>query len=502
MIPLKEEPTLNAALCFSEEDAQTLLGCQASLAHAGNVVIASARHENLLAHYTRTILAEINKASGLADAKVAIRKMPKSSDGLLERLNAHLAAMDIAALQAKRIVKTREIWLYELPGPAQSELLQMAANMVKQFKAAGVAIIVHSRQARPESPHLQKLAERLRAQHVVFQTPSEAQCQALAEAAKGRPEAGQIQQLIRSLGVTVEYDESANLAELPAASDLSKLMRRAEQMLPAREQAQALDSSAAAALPSTNKKTLQAPKPPISGVSNTRVLACSGIACLLIVGLYFSPNADFFRWAGSTTSALTSSASAWLSEQVAAPQTTPAAIPNVQADAQGEQVSRVNMPIAKPDLVAPQIAAADVAKPNTPLPNNAAASAQQPQTAAGPQVVDAEEGLKALFPVVTPLVTSNAVNAAAPAERPRPTAFEPGVYVQHASFRLPQSALIWRNNNNQLPGVKVAVKADRFVTVSGPFVDRGQAREYLTQFGITAQPYFIDGSVLRNSGQI
>jgi hypothetical protein len=67
---------------------------------------------------------------------------------------------------------------------------------------------------------------------------------------------------------------------------------------------------------------------------------------------------------------------------------------------------------------------------------------------------------------------------------------------------LPQSALIWRNNNNQLPGVKVAVKADRFVTVSGPFVDRRQARDYLTQFGITAQPYFIEGGVLRNSGQI
>ena len=107
MIPLKEEPTINAALCFSEEDAHALLGCQASLAHAGNVVIASARQENLLAHYTRTVLAEINKASGFADAKVAIRRMPKSSDGLLERLNDQLAAMDVATLQAKRIVKTR-----------------------------------------------------------------------------------------------------------------------------------------------------------------------------------------------------------------------------------------------------------------------------------------------------------------------------------------------------------------------------------------------------------
>lgn len=47
MIPLKEEPTINAALCFSEEDAQTLLRCQAALAHAGNVVIASARQKSI-----------------------------------------------------------------------------------------------------------------------------------------------------------------------------------------------------------------------------------------------------------------------------------------------------------------------------------------------------------------------------------------------------------------------------------------------------------------------
>ena len=39
MIPLKEEPTINAALCFSEEDEQTQLRCQAALAHAGNVVM-------------------------------------------------------------------------------------------------------------------------------------------------------------------------------------------------------------------------------------------------------------------------------------------------------------------------------------------------------------------------------------------------------------------------------------------------------------------------------
>ena len=50
MIPLKEEPKLEAALYFSDEDAEQLLSCQGTIAHAGNVVITAARHESLLAH--------------------------------------------------------------------------------------------------------------------------------------------------------------------------------------------------------------------------------------------------------------------------------------------------------------------------------------------------------------------------------------------------------------------------------------------------------------------
>ena len=49
---------------------------------------------------------------------------------------------------------------------------------------------------------------------------------------EGRPEAGQVQQLIRSLGVTVEYDEVANLAELHDASSLTRLIQKPQQVLP------------------------------------------------------------------------------------------------------------------------------------------------------------------------------------------------------------------------------------------------------------------------------
>ena len=490
MIPLKEEPTINAALCFSEEDAQTLLRCQAALAHAGNVVIASARHENLLAHYTRTMLAEINQASGFSDAKVSVRRMPKSSDGLLERLNEHLASMDIAALQFRRIVKTREVWLYELPGTSQSELLQMAANMVRQFKAAGVSVIVHSRQARPDSPHLQKLAERLRAQHAVFQTPDEVQCKALAEVVKGRPEAGQVQQLIRSLGVTVEYDEAANLADMQVASSLSNLIQKAEQGLPLRPQAQAPVSTESAKPASISAQKVEPPKPPISGDSKTRILASSGIACLLIVGLYFTPNADLFRWVGSVSSNLSSSTEDWFGSQMVMFETA--------TDTQGPLASAINIPLQTPEKT-------DTPTSTTRGQVDQAAITQGPELTPEVQAVDPEEGLKTLFPVAAPITSANVTQIparSAPVEPAGAIAFEPGVYVQHASFRLPQSALIWRNNNNELPGVKVAAKGERFVTVSGPFVNRDQALDYLTQFGITAQPYFVDGGMLRGSGQI
>ena len=53
MIPLKEEPNVSSTLCFSDEDAEQLLSCQNTLAHAGNVLITAARHEKTCWSNTR-----------------------------------------------------------------------------------------------------------------------------------------------------------------------------------------------------------------------------------------------------------------------------------------------------------------------------------------------------------------------------------------------------------------------------------------------------------------
>lgn len=491
MIPLKEEPKVNAALCFSDEDAQLLLSCQATIAQAGNTVIASARHENLLAHYTRSMLAEINRSSS---STVAIRRMPKTNDSLLETLNEHIATLNLSALQAKRVVKTREIWLYELPGPAQSDLLQVAANMVRQFKAAGISIIVHSRQARPDSPHLHKLAERLRAKHVAFQTPDEEQCRKLAASAKGSSEAGQVNQLIRSFGITLESDETADLESMPATTDLAELMQRAGQKLPVpkihsaapnanQDAAPVKTAKTKAAKAKTGPATDRPAKAPVlpRGVSNLRMLVSSGIACLLVVGLYLSPSFD--------THATFTQAVSWGQAQ----------LQSVQMNSvQTNSVDAANTEAAASDVLPLAAAEVPLALPGLNAENTKAAEqipVQTQQDAAPPirQTDDSEASLMALFPVATPQLSTP----------PQPTpVFQPGVYVQHASFRLPQSALIWKNNNSQLPGVKVAAKGQRFVTVSGPFVDRDQASQYLAEFGINVSPYFISGDVLRAQAPI
>ena len=487
MIPLKEEPKLEAALYFSDEDAEQLLSCQGTIAHAGNVVITAARHESLLAHYTRTMLADINRS---ARSAVAIRRMPKTSDGILDRLNEHLASLDMASLETKRVVKTREIWLYELPGPAQSDLLQLAAKMVGQFKAAGVSIVVHSRQVRPDSQHLQKLAQRLRAKHFVFQTPNQEQCRRLSENVKGRPEAAQVNQLIRSLGVSIEHEDGGQLADLASVPSLSQLMQEAEKNLPRAKNMPRRGKGAVA--PSTPAAPVQSKVATVnlapSGVSNARILISSGIACVLIAGLYFSPNLDPYaaisngvNWAqAQIASAGASSVKTEGPPEVSAV-TAPAS--SVEARSRTVPVAAKETPVPGDPVTLPAAAAlTEPAKKSAESPISVSAKAEQPSSTA----TDTEEDLKALFPVAAPVTP----------------VVEPGIYVQHASFRLPQSALIWKSNNSQLPGVKVASKGERFVTVSGPFIDRGQAVQYLAEFGITARPYFVSSDVLSMQSRI
>ena len=460
MIPLKEEPTLAEALCFSPEDSDAVDTCRRALTHAGSVVITAAGNESLLAHYTRVLLSQMPGQNASGQSKCSVRRMPRDKDALLAALNRLLAELDFESVGGKQKVPTSEVWLYELPGPSDSELIVTTAKMIRQFKAAGVSIIVNSRQARPGSELLSKLSQRVRGTLVEFALPDKESCIALAEKVAGTSDALQVNGLIKDLGYTIQKTQPATLAKFP--QDLNDGLSTQE-MLTQRRPVKSTTQ-----VPGNIAPTAALPTPQRLSPAVKKSLLVSGVfVSVALFGLY-AINGN--NWADMQSSASTlytdfTQSAEVVSSSIGETATNPSvdAVAAVAASASAEQTGAQASVVTKsPEQMA-----------------SLEASLAQTLEAA-----DSEESLAELF-VVTP---------------PRPNAN--AVYIQHASFRLSQGAYIWKNNAKWLLDAQIFSKGKvdtRYVVVSGPFADRLEAQQYLDNVGVTDKAYFILGNVLGES---
>ena len=463
MIPLKEEPTLAEALCFSPEDSDAVDTCRRALTHAGSVVITAAGNESLLAHYTRVLLSQMPGQNASGQGKCSVRRMPRDKDTLLAALNRLLAELDFESVGGKHKVPTSEIWLYELPGPSDSELLVTTAKMIRQFKAAGVSIIVNSRQARPGSELLNKLSQRVRGTLVEFALPDKESCIALAEKVAGTSDALQVNGLIKDLGYTIQKAQPAALAAFP--QDLNDGLSTQE-MLTQRRPIKPTTQVPGNIAPTAALSTPQRPSP-----AAKKSLLISGVfVSVALFGLYAINNdnwADMQSSANTLYTDFTQSAevdSSAIGETAGNP-----SLEGVVAVAVSSSAEQTPTPVSEPLVV-------------TKSPEQTASlEASLAQTL---EAAASEEKLAELF-VVTP---------------PRPNAN--AVYIQHASFRLSQGAYIWKNNAKRLLDAQIFSKGKvdtRYVVVSGPFADRLEAQQYLDNVGVTDKAYFILGNVLGES---
>ena len=460
MIPLKEEPTLAEALCFSPEDSDAVDTCRRALTHAGSVVITAAGNESLLAHYTRVLLSQMPGQNASGQSKCSVRRMPRDKDALLAALNRLLAELDFESVGGKQKVPTSEVWLYELPGPSDSELIVTTAKMIRQFKAAGVSIIVNSRQARPGSELLSKLSQRVRGTLVEFALPDKESCIALAEKVAGTSDALQVNGLIKDLGYTIQKTQPATLAKFP--QDLNDGLSTQE-MLTQRRPVKSTTQ-----VPGNIAPTAALPTPQRLSPAVKKSLLVSGVfVSVALFGLY-AINGN--NWADMQGSASTLYTDFTQSAEVFSSSIGETAT-NLSADA-------VAAVAASPSSEQTGTQASVVTKSPEQMASLEASLAQTLEAA------DSEESLAELF-VVTP---------------PRPNAN--AVYIQHASFRLSQGAYIWKNNAKRLLDAQIFSKGKvdtRYVVVSGPFADRLEAQQYLDNVGVTDKAYFILGNVLGES---
>ena len=460
MIPLKEEPTLAEALCFSPEDSDAVDTCRRALTHAGSVVITAAGNESLLAHYTRVLLSQMPGQNASGQSKCSVRRMPRDKDALLAALNRLLAELDFESVGGKQKVPTSEIWLYELPGPSDSELIVTTAKMIRQFKAAGVSIIVNSRQARPGSELLSKLSQRVRGTLVEFALPDKESCIALAEKVAGTSDALQVNGLIKDLGYTIQKTQPATLAAFP--QDLNDGLSTQE-MLTQRRPVKSTTQ-----VPGNIAPTAALPTPQRLSPAAKKSLLVSGVfVSVALFGLY-AINGN--NWANMQSSASTLYADFTQSAEVVSS--------SIGETATNPSVEAVAVVVASPSAektLTPGAQSSVVTKSPEQMASLEASLAQTLEA------TDSEESLAELF-VVTP---------------PRPNAN--AVYIQHASFRLSQGAYIWKNNAKGLLDAQIFSKGKvdtRYVVVSGPFADRLEAQQYLDNVGVTDKAYFILGSVL------
>lgn len=460
MIPLKEEPTLAEALCFSPEDSDAVDTCRRALTHAGSVVITAAGNESLLAHYTRVLLSQMPGQNASGQSKCSVRRMPRDKDALLAALNRLLAELDFESVGGKQKVPTSEVWLYELPGPSDSELIVTTAKMIRQFKAAGVSIIVNSRQARPGSELLSKLSQRVRGTLVEFALPDKESCIALAEKVAGTSDALQVNGLIKDLGYTIQKTQPATLAKFP--QDLNDGLSTQE-MLTQRRPVKSTTQ-----VPGNIAPTAALPTPQRLSPAVKKSLLVSGVfVSVALFGLY-AINGN--NWADMQGSASTLYTDFTQSAEVVSS--------SIGETATNPSVDAVAAVAASPSAEQTGAQASVVTKSPEQMASLEASLAQTLEAA------DSEESLAELF-VVTP---------------PRPNAN--AVYIQHASFRLSQGAYIWKNNAKWLLDAQIFSKGKvdtRYVVVSGPFADRLEAQQYLDNVGVTDKAYFILGNVLGES---
>jgi hypothetical protein len=463
MIPLKEEPILAEGLCFSPEDSHAVDTCRNALIYAGSVVITAAGNESLLAHYTRVLLSQMPGQTATGQRKLSVRRMPGDKDGLLAALNRLLAELDFKSVEAKKKVPTTEIWLYELPGPSDSEMIVTTAKMIRQFKAAGVSIIVNSRQARPGSELLSKLAQRIKGTLVEFALPNKDSCIALAEKVAGSSDALQVNGLIRDLGYTIQKSQPATLSVFPqeASDGLSTAEFLTQRQTEKIKRPVTAKTNSAAKLPT----------PRYIGKGSKRSLLVGGVvASIALFGLYAVNDKDWHEEQSAISNlyaGLTESAPIAAASQIAG------ALPDAIVVGAATNAIVENPAVEKLDVGAAEKIA--VGKSPAQMASLAASLAETLQPA------DAEDSLSELF-IVKP---------------PRPNA--KAVYVQHASFRLTQGAYIWKSNAKRLANAQIYSKGSvdtRFVVVSGPFADRLAAQAYLDSVGVMDKAYFILGGAL------
>ena len=494
MIPERKEPQINTTLCFGEEQSAFVEKAVDQLSLSGRTIILDSGHQAYTRYCLRAMLDELARSSDRVkgDDPIKVRRVSQERDVIVSSLNSSVKDLELSSSHSRSAVSTREVWIFENTQSSSAEEAVFASNLIKQFKTAGISIIITGRSVGAGQENVERLAEQTKGMPFIFDLPELEESRELFQQAKLMGIGSEYAALMKEIGLPVEKNTNPAIVAFSevAALDNDHTFDHDYQELvsPISESSELVGFNPLAKI---NKKFVY--------VAGCTVLSMVLASIPLVID--FDKSIEWFS--GLTLPSI----SDWNQTSGEAQDTAEAK--DLVANAESiSEVADIDDLVIEP-LLLPRISSrGDVVSNNIVAVDS---DSMPNQLGRVENEVIADGGVSGLIvssdlgPLVTTKPLTQTISVPPNDKQDLARSEEPASiivdqwFVQHASFRVPQRAFLWKRNQRLDEELQVYSKGEsnpRFVVVSGPFNSRDLARQYLAMNNMGNDKFFVKGDKL------
>ncbi len=490
MIPERKEPQVNATMCFGREQSALLEKAVDQISLSGRTIVMDSGHQAYTRYCLRAMVDQLARSSDQSDGSspIKVRRVRQEREVIVMSLNASIKGLNLSSSHARSAVNTREIWIFENTQSSSAEEAVFASNLIKQFKSAGVSIIITGRSVGAGQTNIERLAEQTKGMPFIFDLPEFEESRQLYQQAKLMGNGSEYAALMKEIGQPVEKNTNPAIvafSEVAALESDQALNRDYQELVSPLSENDDF---------STYKLSWQ------FGKKLLYVGGCTALAMLLAsLPMVF----DFdktVRWFSDLNLA---SLSQWYENSGNKEESSTESKDFVTvAESISKDVDVDNLiiePLILPRSLVKDDAASTVLETDKDVRQNKTGLVENEAVTEGA----AQEPSAVSAAIASPLsqtiaVSSNETQAVKRADT-LGSIVEEGWFVQHASFRVPQRAFLWKRNQRLEADLRVYSKGEnnpRFVVVSGPFETRDFAKQYLANNNMGNDKFFVKGDKL------
>ena len=492
MIPERKEPQLNRTLFFPDAHAELLARATDQLALSGRAVVLDTGHQAYTRYCIRAIIDDLAQSMGArrATESVKVRRIRQEREHIVASLNQSVKDLNLSSSHSRNAVNTREIWILENAQSNSPDETVFAASLVRQFKSAGISLIITGRSVGAGQTNVEKIAELTQAIPFVIELPELEECNSLLDQAKLVGSGAEYSALMKEIGVSIESKTSS--AVVPFSEELNvKIEETLEQ-----------DFQELVSPISEDKPPKRRLKVPLNKKKVTYIGVCALFAFVLAAIPVYVDFDKALKWVSSldlgSVDAPVEGKSGVMAEFISEF--------SIESESQVQPQNLIDFdnlvteslilpPLTREKGSKPELLVSDVTAENLLLGSDDQASDKKSPGSTGvalnsladstSQKIELELGSNSAG------IEDTSSNAVSPLVNPW--------FVQHASFRAPQRAFLWKQNQRLDKELKVFSKGEsnaRFVVVSGPFDSRELAQSYLNSNNMGNDKFFVPSDKL------